>query len=407
MPFNQEPTNYAVEYGQQLANQYPYLSYYADLWNQGEGERWRPLRGNTIMIPSMTVSGARAVNRDQIDGVFRRNHNNDWQPAILEMDREWDDMVDPLDMSETNNVVTITNVTRTFNEQQKVPEQDAYMSSKLGSIATGFGGVDGTTLTSENILTQWDAYLAEMANQRVDRRLLRCKMTPDAYKLLKEAAGITRFVDTSEGFRGVDRNIARLDGVSIMEIPDDMMQTEYDFTDGWAAAAGSQTINMVFYDVTAIAAPIVYDTSMISPPAAQNKGRWLYYERYYYGAFPLRQRQAGIFANIGGTRTLGVLAVASVAGAAAGASVVTVTGPQFGVGGGVPAGLDLVYTTGNAAVPLTYGAALPSGSVWQPAYNAAINLTGATAGNYITVALVNHQNGKVVAGGNAVLVVGA
>jgi hypothetical protein len=166
-------------------------------------------------------------------------------------------------------------------------------------------------------------------------------------------------------------------------------------------------MNMVFYDVSAIAAPIIYDTSMISAPTAATKGRWLYYERYYYGAFPLRQRQAGFFANIGGTQALGVLAVASVAGAAAGASKVTVTGPQFGVGGGVPAGLDLVYTTGNAAVTLTYGEQLPAGSVWQPAYNATINLTGATAGNYITVALVNHQTGKVVSGGNAVIVVGA
>lgn len=407
MPFNQEPTNYAVEYGRELANQYPYLSYYADLWNQGEGERWKPMRGKTIMIPSMTVSGARAVNRDMIDGVFRRNHNNDWQPANLDMDRDWDDLVDPLDMSETNEVDTIVNVTRTFNEQQKVPEQDAYMSAKLGSIATGFGGVDGTTLTAANILEMWDTYLAEMTNQRVDRRLVRCKMTPGTYKLLKEAAGITRFVETGDGIRSIDRNVARLDGISIMEVPEDMMQSEYDFTEGWAAAAGSQTINLVLYDFTAIAAPIVYDTSMISPPSAQNKGRWLYYERYYYGAFPLRQRQAGIFANIGGTRTLGVLAVASVAGAAAGASVVTVAGSQFGIGGSVPAGLDLVYTTGASAVSLTYGAALPSGSVWQPAYNSTINLTGTTAGNYITVALVNHQNGKVVAGGNAVLVVGA
>jgi hypothetical protein len=407
MPFNQQPTNYAVEYGQELANAYPYLSYYADLWNQGEGVRYRLLRGNTIMIPSMTVSGARAVDRDQIDGVFRRNHNNDWQPAILEMDREWDDLVDPLDMSETNDVVTITNVTRTFNEQQKVPEQDAYMSAKLASIATGFGATDSTTLTAANILAQWDGYLAEMTNQRVDRRLLRCKMTPDTYKLLKEAAGLTRFVETGEGIRAVDRNIARLDGVSIMEVPEDMMQNEYDFTTGWEAVAGSQTMNMVFYDVSAIAAPVVYDTSMISPPTAATKGRWLYYERYYYGAFPLRQRQAGFFANIGGAQALGVLVVSSVAGAAAGASQVTVNNAQFGVGGGVPAGLDLVYTIGNAAVSLTYGAALPAGSVWQPAYNANISLTSQTAGNYITVALVNHQNGKVVAGGNAVLVVGA
>ena len=36
--------NYAAQYGRELANAYPYLSYYADLWNQGESQRFRPLR---------------------------------------------------------------------------------------------------------------------------------------------------------------------------------------------------------------------------------------------------------------------------------------------------------------------------------------------------------------------------
>jgi hypothetical protein len=407
MPFTQTPVNYAEQYSRELANAYPYLSYYGDLWNQGESVRFRPLRGKTVYIPSMTTSGSRPVNRDRIDGVFNRNWNLDYQAVDLDMDREWDTLVDPMDMAQTDEVATIANVTRTFNEFQKIPEQDAYMSAHLADFAIGFGGTDSTTLTAENILATWDSYLAYMTNQRVNRDRLSVKMTPDVYKLLKEAAGITRFVDTGDGFRGVDRNIARLDGVRIEEVPADMMQTEYDFSDGWATVAGSQTINMLFYNPDSIAAPIVYDVSMISAPTAQSKGKWLYYERYYYGVFALNQRRAGVFANIGGTRALGALAVASVAGAAAGESVVTVNSNMFGIGGSVPAGLDLVYTTGSAAVTLTYGAVLPAGSVWVKSYNGKITLTGATAGNYITVALVNAQTGKVVAGGNAVLVVGA
>ena len=400
------PMNYAAQYARELANAYPYLSYFADLWGQGESVRFRPHTGKTVYIPSMTVSGSRAVNRDQIDGIFSRNFELDWQPCVLKMDREWDTLIDPMDMVETNEVATIANVTRTFNELQKMPEMDAYMSSSLANAAIGFGGVDNTTLTDSNILAQWDAALAEMAEQRVDRRLLRCKMTPTTYTALKNAAGITRFIETTNGINDVDRNIARLDGVYIQQVPADIMMSDYNFTVGWTPTFGAAQINFLLYDVTAVAAPIVYDVSMMSPPTAQSKGKWLYYERYYYDVFALRQRQAGIFANISGTRVLGSLAVASVAGATSGASVITVQGDQFLVGGSVPAGLNLVYTTGASAQTLTYGAALPT-AVWQPAYFNTINLTGATSGNYITVALVNSQSGKVVAGGNAVIVAGA
>ena len=400
--------NYTQQYSQAIRNQYPYLSYYADLWNQGENLTWRPLRGDTVWIPSMTVSGARAVNRDRIDGVFTRNHNIDWQAMKLTMDREWDDMIDPLDMVQTDDVATIANVTRTFNEQQKIPEQDAYMSSKLAGFAEAFGGVDGSSLTAANILEYWDTYLAYMTNQRINRDRLRCKMTPDLYKLLKQAAGLTRFVETSEGFRGVDRNVARLDGVPIVEIPADMMKTAYSFTEGWEVADGAKTINLILYNPDSLAAPIVYDVSMMSPPTAGSKGKYLYYERYYYDVFALRQRQAGIFANIGSFGTLGTLTVASVAGDASGKTVITVTGKQIGLTGEVAEGMELYETSGqNAAVSLTYGAALPDGATWAKVTKNPFTLTSQTANKYVTVALVNKQTGKVVAGGNTTLVVGA
>ena len=43
MGFVQSPLNYAAQYGRAIQTAYPYLSYYADLWNQGESERFRPL----------------------------------------------------------------------------------------------------------------------------------------------------------------------------------------------------------------------------------------------------------------------------------------------------------------------------------------------------------------------------
>ena len=403
------PINYAKQYGRELANAYPYLSHYGDLWNAGESQRFKPLTGKTVYIPSMSTTGARAANRASIDGTFNRNFSLDWEAHELSMDREWDTLIDPLDIMETNEVATIANVTRTFNEFQKVPEQDAYMSSKLAGFARTSGSIDSTSITSANILTQWDSALAFMTDQRVNRDRVRCKVTPAIYKLLKEATGLTRFVEVTAGIRNVDRNVAKLDGVLIEEIPSDMMKTAYDFTEGWAVASGAGQIGMILYDSMSIAAPIVYDTAMISAPSAQSKGKYLYYERYYYDVFCLAQRQAGVFAFVGAP-SLGTVTVTSVAGTEdSGDTLITVKGSPFILeGGAIAEGYELVVTSGqNAAVSNTYGAAPDAGATWAVKGSGQFVLKSQTATKYVTVAIVNKESGYCVAGGNAVIVVKA
>ena len=142
----------------------------------------------------------------------------------MRMDREWDTLVDPMDMRE-DAIVTIANITQTFNQFQKMPEQDAYAVAQLYEAASSFGTVANTSMTKDNILETWDTYLAYMVDNRVPRDRIRVKMTPSTYKLMKEAAGITRFVEADTGIRNIDRNVGKLDGVLIAEVPSDIMMS--------------------------------------------------------------------------------------------------------------------------------------------------------------------------------------
>ena len=287
MAFTQTNVNYAAEYSQALALAYPYLSYFADIWASDNSNRYKPGMGNTMYIPTVTTSGAKDVSRDQITGTFNRNWNNVWQAVELQMDREWDTLVDPMDMQETDGVATIANITRAFVEFQKIPEMDAFMASKLAEFASAFGGTSTASLTSATALSVWDDALAYMTNQRVNRDRCVCYMTPATYKLFKQATGLTRFIEVTNGIQAVDRNVARLDGVRIVEVPAEMMKTAYNFTEGWAVASSAAQIDFVIVDPMAVAAPIKYETALMSAPTAQSKGKYLYYERYYYGAFIL------------------------------------------------------------------------------------------------------------------------
>lgn len=400
--------NYAAEYSAALAQAYPYLSYFGAIWAANNSNRYKPGMGKTMYIPTVTVSGAHAVNRNSIDGNFSRNWDNQWQAVELDMDREWDTLCDPMDIDETKEAASIANITRAFVEQQKIPEMDAYIASKLAGFASAHGGVSTESLSSSSILTEWDNGLAYMTNQRVNRDRVIAYMTPATYKLLKQATGISRFLEVNAGIQRVDRNVASLDGVQIVEVPADMMKTAYTFTTGWEInTVTAQQINFILVDPEAVAAPVKYETSMISPPSAQSKGKYLYYERYYYGAFMLDQRGAGVYAHLGAAPSLGSLTITSVAGTeAAGDTVVTATGKGiFGTGDPVD-GMKLVYSINNAAVTLTYNAVPDATKTWVDMTNGGV-IAGQTAGKYITVALVNKETGKVVSGGNTTLVVKA
>lgn len=395
MAFTQLDLNYATEYSKAMANAYPYWSYFSDLYGSPNSATYKPISGKAVAVQSMTTSGARAVNRDQITGTFNRNFNTSEQILTMRMDREWDTLADPMDIQE-DPIVNIANITKTFNEFQKVPEMDAYAASVLAEAATGFGGVDTTALTADNILATWDTYLAYMVNQRVPRDRIRAKMTPDTYKLLKEAAGITRFVEADTGIRNIDRNVGKLDGVAIMEVPKDIMMSAYDFTDGWVAADGAKQLNLLMFDPIAIAAPVVYETSMMSAPTAQSKGKWLYYERYYYDVFALNQRLPGIFANIASAPTLGTVTFTTSAGADSTHTVINGLAPA-------PYGMAYVAKSGASADLPDYAEACTTG--WTPVNNGDSFTTA--SGQTITVALVNTTKGNTAtAGGSAAAVIG-
>ena len=172
------------------------------------------------------------------------------------------------------------------------------------------------------------------------------------------------------------------------------MKTIYDFTVGWTVGGSAQQINMMLVDPMAVVAPIVYETSMMSAPTAQSKGKWLYYERYYYDVFALNNRRCGVLANIG-TPVMGTLNVTSVAGAANQTILAADATPLLGQ--------KLVYQLNSADPSVTYGQDL-SGWTDLPA-NGTVTVDSQTNA---TVALINTTKGAfAVAAGNATIVKGS
>lgn len=285
--------NYAKEYQRELEQNFPYVLYFGALYNTPNNGRYRWLNGKTIEIPSISVTGRVDSTRDTI-ATASRNYNNSWTPLTLENERKWSTLVHPRDVQETNQVATIANITRVFNEEQKFPEMDAYTISKIYSDWTTAGeSADTTALTAENILSVYDKMLENMAEGRVPKMGLVLYVTPATNTLIKNAQGIYRTLDVGKQNK-LSRAITSLDEVEIVEVPSELMKTVYEFTSGWKAGGSAKQIHMCLINPLAVITPVSYEFAKLDPPSALSEGKYVYYEESHEDVFVLKNKVKAI-----------------------------------------------------------------------------------------------------------------
>ena len=288
--------NYAQLYAQALAQAYPYVLHFAALRSTENDSRYKWTGANTIQIASLTTKGRTDADRDTIT-TAKRNFDNSWEPKTLGNHRQWSTLVHPMDIDETNQVASIQNITKVMNEEQKFPEMDAYLISKLYSDWTGQDmTADTTALTIDNILSVFDGYMVAMDEANVPKVGRVLYVTPAIKTLLKNAKELSRFIQN--GDENIRRAVASLDDVKIEDVPSALMKTAYDFTEGWAPGVGAKQINMFLIHPSAVITPEKYVFSQLDAPSAGSNGKWVYFEESYDDVFLLNKRKNAIMFNV-------------------------------------------------------------------------------------------------------------
>ncbi len=291
------PINYAQLYEQALQQKFSVGLSFSRLYQTPNNQRIRYMGGKTIQLPRIDVTGMVDVDRDNV-GTYSRKVDNSWEPKILEHDREWSTLVDPMDIDETNMALSIANITEVFNNEEKLPELDKYMASKLYAEYTGFGGTPITTpLTVDNVLTIYDDAMTAMDDAEVPQEGRILYVTPQVNQLLKEAAPIVRQFNVQQNAptgTQINRRVRSLDDVEIVVVPSSRMMTVYDFTEGAVPDASAVQIHMILVHPLAIFAPMKYDFVDIEEPSATSRGKYFYYERTYWDVFAIERKVGGI-----------------------------------------------------------------------------------------------------------------
>lgn len=291
--------NYAEAYERALAQAYPNVLNFGELYNVANNRTYKFVDAKTIHIPSISVTGRKNVNRDSIDGVFQRNVDNDWETKTLTFYREWSTSIDPADVMDTNMVLTIQNATQVFNETQKFPEKDAYTISKIYADWVAEGKTaDTTALNVDNVLAVFDKLMEQMDEALVPAQGRLLYVTPAVKTLLKQASNIGLSRNVQNGENTINRVVDRLDEIKLISVPSFLMKTAYTFTTGFEPAGTAKQINLFLVHPSAILTPSKYAFVGMEAPAAGTKGDYIYYEKEYSDVFILNNRTGAIAFNV-------------------------------------------------------------------------------------------------------------
>lgn len=246
-----------------------------------------------IKIPTMSVSGYKDHNRSSI-GFNSGTYENDFENKTLDHDRDIEFAVDPMDVDETNTVVSVANIHSRFEKTQAIPELDCYTYSKVYSEFVRIGGtVKTTALTAANVLSDFDDNLVAMEDAGVplDRVILFC--TAAYKKLLKQASDIQRTFNVNGGNGVVDRRVYTLDDIThIQVVPSARFKTKYDFTNGCVPATGTnaaKNIQYILIDPECQISRVKYSYIHFFTPGTDSRtaDKYLYQNRRYNGTFAI------------------------------------------------------------------------------------------------------------------------
>ena len=292
--------NFAESYQTALQQRYAAngVLYTQRLWNSPSNSLLKFVGAKTVKVPKLLINeGRKDRKRRTITGV-EANYSNDWEVYELQNERYWSTLVDPSDVDETNYTTTLANITRVFNDEEKAPEKDKYMTSKLyalkAALDTAKDQIKEVLLTEENFLATFDELMEQMDEKRVPASGRVMYATPAVHRIIKNIKQFGRNVNIHGGGSVIDRSVGRLDEVEILPIPSDLMKTAYNFTTGAKDTASAKQIQFFLIHIPCMAAPEKYTFAGLDQSSAANSGNYLYYEQSYDDVLLFKQKHEGL-----------------------------------------------------------------------------------------------------------------
>jgi len=256
-------------------------------------------RAGSFLVQKLSVVGAGDYDRTSAEGFPAGDASLTWEEKTYTADRARTFTLDSMDAQEAQ--LDAMSLLSEFVRTKMVPEIDAYRFAKWASTS-GIGTTTGADLAdADAVLAAFDVAIASMKEYHVKDSNLVCFMAVGCAGKLKNTTTATRMLTPGQS---IDRRFSSIDGIPIVEVPQDEFYTQITLDAGATSSAGgysktastSRNINFLIVDKTAVFADMKHGKQrLFDPDTNQGADGWKLDYRAYHDAWVLDNKVKGVY----------------------------------------------------------------------------------------------------------------
>lgn len=247
----------------------------------------------TVLIPEVDFSGLGDYSRD--NGFVLGSNSLTNTPYVLSMERGRSFTLAYDDADETGIPGLAGQIMGEFVRTKVIPEMDAYVLSKLASLAVSRSHTITGTLATEVYKMFSNGCNEIYSIYGYDEELV-AFVNSAVWAAIQSTSELTRQLVASDFKQGdVNLKVKSINGISLLPVPDSRMKTAFTFYDGtttgqetggFVPAGGASSVGMIIMPKSA--ASLVKKTEktrMFSPEVNQQADSWKLDYHVYYDLF--------------------------------------------------------------------------------------------------------------------------
>lgn len=276
-------------------------------WMDANAGQVKYTGGNEVKIPTMSTQGLANYGRADQSGFVKGGATLSYNTYTMSQDRGRLFMLDRNDVDESNFIATATQVMNVFQEENVIPEIDAYRISKLASTAITLGTMveDGYTPANATIVEKIKKGIKDIRKQGYNGSLV-CQISFDALMEV-ELAMAGKLTSNTFSAGGFNTTCPSIDGVPLIPVPDNRMYTAITLYDGltegqeaggYVKGTTAKDINFMIMPMTTPIAVTKQDNMRIfTPDVNQSADAWQMDYRRYHELWVLENKKSSIYLN--------------------------------------------------------------------------------------------------------------